>query len=190
MEIWKNIPWFNTYQISNLWNIKSFKNNKWGLNKYWKILKLTRINKIYKWLDIIDKNNNRKILRVHRLVLYVFKWLDIKNKKLHWLHKCEKLCEKWFLDNSLENLFIWTHKDNMKDRDKKWRYISWMKGQIWKKCKNSKKIIQKDLNNNFIKKWDSMKNVFRELWINNKNISLVCLWKRKTAWWYKWEYNW
>lgn len=53
---------------------------------------------------------------------------------------------------------------------------------------SSVKINQYDLQGKFIKEWDCMKDVQRELNIYYTNISACCMKKRKTAGGYAWEY--
>ena len=52
-----------------------------------------------------------------------------------------------------------------------------------------KQINQYDLNNNFIKKWDSIANIERELNISGSLISRVCRGKRKTTKGYIFKYS-
>lgn len=54
---------------------------------------------------------------------------------------------------------------------------------------HKKKVIQRDLEGNFIKEWDSTISIERELGFRNSNISSVCLGKSKTGYGYKWEYK-
>lgn len=60
---------------------------------------------------------------------------------------------------------------------------------IGKENPTSKKIIQFDLCNNSIKKWDCIKEASKKLNIKDSNISLVCKGKRKTAGGYIWKYE-
>lgn len=53
---------------------------------------------------------------------------------------------------------------------------------------NAKKIIQKDLNDNVVKVWNSMEEVGKEFNISPTNISACCRGKQKTAKGFKWEY--
>lgn len=55
-------------------------------------------------------------------------------------------------------------------------------------CPNSIKVNQYDLQNNFIKQWDSLRDVQRELNIFAVGISRCCKGKQKTAGNYKWRY--
>lgn len=60
--------------------------------------------------------------------------------------------------------------------------------ELIKKSK-SKTVFQYDLNFNFIKEWDSLIEVERQIGINHRNISQVCNGKRKTAGGYIWSYE-
>lgn len=100
MEIFKDVPWWNwSYQVSNLWKVKSFKHNaKWRLLKY----------KPHLWwykLVSFSENNKQTTFSIHRLVMLTFvwerpKWLDINHK--NWIKH----------DNRLENLEYCTRSEN------------------------------------------------------------------------------
>lgn len=53
---------------------------------------------------------------------------------------------------------------------------------------NSRAVNQYDKDGNFIKKWESMTEVYNKLNISVGNISMVCQKKQLTAGGYKWEY--
>lgn len=57
------------------------------------------------------------------------------------------------------------------------------------KKRNSKKIIQYDIKNNFIKEWECIMEVQRQLGINNANICQCCKGNYKTAGGYIWKYK-
>ena len=121
MEIWKDIVWYEwRYKVSNKWNIKSISLFTWKE----KILKERDSWRWYKriWLS---RNWSRKQCSIHRLVAQAFLWLDMDAQKdwHHWICVCHKNDIKH--DNRVENLFIWTHRDNMIDCINKWR--SWLK---------------------------------------------------------------
>lgn len=177
MEIWKDIPWYEGfYQASTLSKIRSLPRRK--LHSTWKkyfikkgkILNDRRSNIIYKEV-ILYKDWRKRNFRVHRLVASCFLWLNLEDTKMLVCHKKEKLDEKWFLDNSKDNLFLGNHKDNSQDRDRKWRFIAW----------NTIKIAQYSLEWIFIKNWDSINST----WISH--IREVIDWKRKTAWGFIWK---
>lgn len=168
-EIWKDIPWYESlYQVSTYGNIKSLINCRWWFRE--KILKGTKIFwYTYIWLR---NNNSKKIFRSHRLVAQAFLWLDINNKKILVCHKDDNI-----ENNKIDNLFLWTHQDNMDDMKNKWR------GRKWKN------ILQFTKQWEFIKEWDSATFIERVLLISHSNIHLCCIWKRKTAWWFIWKYS-
>lgn len=174
-EIFKDIPWYSwKYQISNIWNIKSL--------HHWKerILK-TRHNLNRWWYTLVDLRKwefEKKTFRVSRLVAEAFLWLDISNIKLLVCHKDDNP-----LNNSSDNLFIWTQKDNMLDCSTKWRTaFLWVK---WKEHPASKRIWLLDGKWNISKIWDSIRDASNELWLNEKRVSEVAKWVIKNTKWFK-----
>lgn len=136
METWRKVLWYeNFYEVSNLWKVRWFdrvdlvySERRWVYHRFrkWKELCPTMGDgyprvALCNWKDI-------KYFRVSRLVLSAFKWLDISDLKSLACH---------FDDNPsnsrLDNLFIGTHSDNMKDMISKGR--SYRK---WEKWRNSK----------------------------------------------------
>jgi hypothetical protein len=128
-EIWKDITWYEwKYQVSNLWNLKSLWRIreyylKWKKIKYLQPLKILKLND-FNWYKSIElsKTKRRNKYYVHRLVAQAFLWLDISDKKTLVCHKDDNR-----KNNKVENLFLWTHKDNMQDMIKKWRNKGWRK---------------------------------------------------------------
>ena len=183
-EIWKDIPWYEwVYQVSNLGDIKSFKYSKWVILKPYNC-------KWYLKIDLI-KNWKRKSASVHRLVWLIF-IPNIKNKETinhkNWIKA----------DNRLENLEWNTKSENMQHAWDNW--LKTAKGNHFssknnpsklkkgEKHFNNKKVKQLDLNWNLIKLWDSITEAWKYFWFTHSAISWACRWKRKTSWWYKWEY--
>jgi hypothetical protein len=170
IEEWKQVVWYEgLYEVSNLWRIKSIKNNKW---KYRELILKFWTNKWYYnvWLTI---NNKQKRYQVHRIVWLVFLWLSIENTKICVCHKNDIRN-----DNTVENLFLGTHKDNIQDMYRKWRrWINWMKWKLWKLNHKSRSILQYSKNLEFIKEFWSIREAERELWISRTNILYNCQWK-------------
>lgn len=175
MEIWKDIILNNkNYSVSNYWNFKSL-----NYKRTWKekILKLYDNWKWYKYISIWKK------YYIHRLVAIYF--LDnIENKK-------EINHKDWNKSNNHIDNLEWTSKsENEKHKYKVLWYngVRWMLWKIWELCKISKKINQYDLNNNFIKQWDSWMTIQRELWFYRWNIATACRMWWKKSYWFIWKY--
>jgi len=162
---------FNEIRSIKFWNTKILKS---FLNKYWHI----SVN-LFKWW--IGKH-----ITISRIVWITYLWLHINTTETHCLHKDETLDSEWRLNNNPDNLFLGTHKDNMRDRDNKWR--SPMKGRLWKDSPFSKKVNQYSLEWEFIKTWNSMIDIKKELWIRNCSIWRVANWQRNFAGWFIWKF--
>lgn len=174
LEIWKDIPWFKDYQASNLGNVKSLKR--------WKE-KIRIIQHHRNWYCYINLFNwKTKSYLLHRLVIKSFLWENI----LEVNHK------DWNKDNNkLENLEYCTRLQNCRHKFDILKHRSPNLGKFWKDNPTSKKVNQYTKQWEFIKSWDSITDVTKELNINPSQISSCCL-KIKSylsAWWYKWEFK-
>ena len=163
IEIWKDIEWHEwKYQVSSVWNIKSLKFGK------------ERIMKCKIWINnYCGIYLSYKYYYIHRLVAQEFLWLDINNKKICVCHKDDNP-----INNNVDNLFLWTHKENTQDMMKKWR------GR-----KRSMKIIQYSRQWEFIKEWSSIIEASKYLWIPSWNICYCCQGRFKIIWWFIWKYS-
>ena len=184
MEIWKDIEWYEwKYQVSNLWNVKSL-----NYRKTWKE-KLLKLNKDKDWYSVcsIYINWKVKILKCHRLVARAF--IPNPESKKEVNHK------NWIKDdNRIENLIWNTRSENMLHSYNILNNNSWFKKNRTISLKkynwtpNIKKVNQYDLDWNFIKTWDCIMDIQRELSVFSSNIVNVCRWINKTSWWYIWKY--
>lgn len=180
MEIWKDINWYWwQYQISNLWKVKSFKSWKEKIMKLW-------IWKRWHTYIILSLNWIRSLISTHRLVAIHFIQNPLNLPCA--CHKIEELDENWALYNWEDNLFWGTQKDNMQDCALKWRASKFHKWKFWKYHPTSRKINQYTKEGVFIKTWDSMMDVQRELWIDQSSICKTCNWKEKSSGWFIWKY--
>lgn len=190
-EIWKPIigyEWF--YEISNLWRVKSL-----NYLRTWKEKLLLNSKSREKLYVSFYLNWIKKTFLVSRLVAIHFIPNPLNLPCV--LHKDETLDERWVLYDWSGNLWWWTHKDNSQDMFKKWRsnnifiynHPRSMLWKFWKDHNRSKKINQYKLDWTLIKTWDSWMDIYRTIWINNKNISLCCKWIRNKVWWFIWRYT-
>ena len=179
MEEWKDIPNYEgLYQISNLGRIKSLEKmlkNKNGYRKSEeKILIPQRRKNGYLKVELY-KNGQRKTFMIHRLVGEAF------------VFKPENKCEINHKDGNKENCCVsnleWiTHSENMQHAVEK--------GLVLKGGNNdrAKKINQYDLQNNYIRTWECLRETERILKIHSSNISKCCKGKVKSAGGYIWRY--
>lgn len=162
-EIWKDIPWSEWhYKVSSLWSVKSIKFSKE------KILKYRNTWNGYFCVDIVNWDKKEK-WKIHRLICELFLWkIDWKNEVNHknWIKS----------DNRVENLEWCTRGENNIDSIKNRR-------------DNSNKrlpVIQKDIEWNFIKKWNTPTEAWKYLNINIPSIFSCLAWRQKTCWWFLW----
>ena len=176
LEIWKDIVWYEwLYQISNLWNVKSF---KWDKNKNMKLI----INK-YWYVFVKLSNINYKAFKIHRLVAQAF--IPNLENKPQVNHK------DWNKQNNcVENLEWCSQSENNlhKYRILKTKPTYWNKWNILWKNPISKKVNQYDLDWNFIKTWDCIKEASLITNIASQSISQVCMNKRNRAGKFIWKY--
>lgn len=173
-EIWKDIKWYEWYQISNLWNIKCL-NYKKTLKE--KLLKCVFNKNWYVYISLY-KNSLTKTYRVHRLVAKAFIPNPENKPQVNHIDWNKK-------NNCVENLEWITASENQKHSYIKLfrkRNINFNWSIYWKK------VNQYDLNWNLLKVWSSICKIENELNITKWNISKCCKSKRKTAWWFNWKY--
>lgn len=129
----------------------------------------------------LSLNGKSKTCRVHRLVAKTFIPNPNNYPVINHIDGNKD-------NNSSNNLEWCTQKHNIIQSFKNGQQKPTWKGKKGKLNHLSKKINQYDLNGNFIKQWDSMRDVERELNIVPINISRCCRNIRNKAGGYKWEY--
>lgn len=173
-EIWKDIPNYEgLYQASNLGRIRSLDREQYvgSKNQYCKFNYTRKLkSKIIKpkttkdnYYEVtLTKNNEKKFIRVHRLIAMTF----IPNPNNYPV--INHINYNRF-DNRVENL--------------EWCTV-WYNNRYSK----AKKVAQFDKNYNLIKVWNCMSDVYRELGIPVTNLSKCCHNKKLTAKTYYWRY--
>lgn len=160
-EIWKTVKNFEDYQVSNTGKVRSCKRNK---------IKEMAQDKRYGYMRItLRKKGKSKHYQVHRLIA------------------------ETFIDNPL-NLKEVNHKNGIKD-DNNVENLEWCsRSENEKHCyRNNPElhktsiVYQYDLQNRFIKEWNSIKEAQETLKINN--VSACCRGVRKKAGGYIWKYK-
>ena len=162
-EIYKDIQGYeDKYQISNLGNVYSLITNK--------ILKPRLTLDGYYQVDLC-KNGVKKHLYIHRLVAQSF----LDNPKNYKIvnHKDENS-----MNNIVSNL-EWCNSTYNNNYGNCKRKISEA---------NSIKINQYDMDGNFIKQWNSMKEASETLKLSRGNICLCCEGIRNKTGGYRWRY--
>lgn len=189
IEEYKDIIWYEwLYQVSNLWNVKSL-NYRW----YWKeqVLKYNVNKGWYKYI-VLCKDKKTQTSYIHKLVSNAFlekkenliinhkDWNKLNNyiDNLEWSTYGENLKHAW--DNGLRKITGNNHF--IKNHPKTWKW------KFGKDNPSSKKVNQYEIDWTFIQTWHCLRDIQRELWIFQSQITWVCQWRRNTAKWFKWEY--
>ena len=179
-EKWKDIKGYEgLYKVSNLGNIKS-------LNKNVKIKSKNQYNN-FEYQMIYKEKILKPILKSNGYLSICL--IKGKSKKVYYIHK---LVAQTFIHNPSNYKYI-NHKDENKTNNNV-NNLEWCSakyncnyGNRNKKIINKLniKILQYDLDGNFIKQWDSMKEATKKL--NIRNISQVVNGKRNKAGGYIWK---
>lgn len=184
-EIWVNAKTFKEdytgeYIVSNNGRCFSLKRNKF----------IGRWNKNGYWMVSLSKNNKAEILMIGRLMLISFEkpipehLKDLPTNKLQCMH-----LDGNSKNNMLEN-FAWGNaKENNNEIKTIIRRSISHKGKIGKECQNSKPVLQYTKDGEFVREWDCLTDVERELGIFQSNISHCCSGKRKSSGGFIWKYR-
>lgn len=183
IEVWKDIPNYEgLYQASNLGRIKSL--DRYVISKDYKSFRKGKIKKPsvhennYLYVILSNKSVEKHKL-VHRLIAETF--LDNPNN-----YSVVNHINGNKQDNKVENLEWCNHQQNSQ---KAWEMGLYPKKKEKTHSTKKVKVIQKDLQGNIIKIWDSITEVNKKLKINTTQISNCIKNKKyfKTAGGYKWE---
>ena len=169
-EIWKDVKDYEgLYQVSNKGKIKSLRRKTTFVykrggqhtisEKYIKLFK----NKYGYLKCYLYKSGKREIFQLHRIVAEAF----IPNP---------------------DNLPQVNHKDENKSNNNI-NNLEWCTNKYNAEYSKNKAIIQYDKNSNKITEWRSQLKASKKTGISNKDISLCCRGKRKTAGGYIWKFK-
>lgn len=176
-EIWKDIYFVDKgivydyrglYQVSTTGEVKSL---NYRNTKKEKILKKSKRNKYF--CVALIKDRQKKLFSIHRLVAFMF--IPNPKDKPCINHKNENT-----LYNYVENLEWCTYEYN--------NNYGTHKEKVGKS--HWKKVNQYDKQGNFIKQWESLVSIEKELNFDHRNVSACCRQKygRPTAYNYIWRY--
>lgn len=183
-EVRKDIVWYEwLYQVSNFWNIKSLPRNR--SNWRWYFLSKEKIlsNKENKciWYPIVvlcDRSWNKRYITIHSIVANAF-IPNIKHKKTinhkNWIRN----------DNRVENLEWNTYSENIKHSYEKLNRIGSAKWKVLEKSHHKTEVIQQSLSWKQLNIRWCIKSASMALWIWYKWIVNNCIWRAKSAWWYR-----
>lgn len=194
-EVWRDVKDYEgLYQVSNMGNVKSldrvviYNTGQRHIHKSKPII--PSVVKGYLRISL-SKQNVIKNIFIHRLVADAF--IPNPDNKPQVDH-----INTDTTDNRIENLRWVTSKENNLNDITRQHKSEAFKGEkcYWhhKKGKihpSSKSILQYDLEGNFIKEWNSINAIERDLGICRSTVSNCCLGKshHKTAGGYVWEYK-
>ena len=155
------------YQVSNLGRIKSLARKRKGTTNTKDIIMKSCNKNGYNVVNLW-KSNKKKTLKVHRLVAEAFIPNPHKKPYVNHLNAIRN-------DNNMNNLEWCTQKENILYA---YRISS----------RQTRRIEQYDLKNNFIRSWSSIKDASNKLKISDGHICSCCKGKRKSAGGFIWKY--
>ena len=169
-EVWRNCKYYEeNYQVSSYGRVWSVRNQR--------CLKPQKHNKGYLNIVLTAKNGKAKQEYIHRLVALTF--IDNPDNKPTVNHKDENK-----QNNHVDNLEWATYAENNAHNDRLIR-----QGETFKvNGKTSKKVNQFDLDGNFIKQFNSIREAERSFGVSGTNIFRVCKGQYKQSLGYIWKY--
>lgn len=181
-------------KLRNIFNwikTRCSENYKWRSSKYyfekWIRCEWDNFEEFYKdmlpnykdWLSIDRKNSNWNYSKNN------CRWADINTQNnnrwnniiVDWVPLAE-FCR-------INNVDYW----NTYNKYKKWYWVEDLKKWVFlKRGRKWKKILQYDLQWNFIKEWDSTTEIKLNLWFHWSAIISCCNWKYKQSRWFIWKF--
>ena len=164
MEEWRPVEGYEYYEVSNLGRVRSWINNKWKRRNTPKILPLHRLTKGYLGVSLSSAPNVSKTIKVHRLVAKAF--IPNPDNLPMVNHKDENKT-----NNCVSNLEWCTNKYNLSYGTARQRIFETIERNGGYKVRP---IIQKDLEGNIVKEWNSATEAARELGIDCSKVLVAC----------------
>lgn len=186
-ESWKDIQGFEgLYQISNFGRVKSlpfWHNNRFGGFMTSEQLINGRIDKKGYRYVALGKKDKVMEFKVHRLVAIHFIPNPYNYPQVN--HRDENKT-----NNHVSNLKWCNNQYNANYGTRTDRIIvaRGQKRKVRHPDMRKRKVLQYDLDGNFVRCWECAKDVKKELGIDNGNIGKCCMGKKSKAGGYKWKY--
>ena len=189
-EIWRDIKGYEGYyQVSNLGKVRSLDRyivNKKGERKHFTEKYLAQVSRRDYLGVTLSKNNKSKMFSTHILVAETFIPNPENKPEINHIDGNKQ-------NNKVDNLEWCTRSENElhayknglanpSDRQKQ-------AAKKYAKENYSKKVVQYSLNGEFIKEWNSMHDVWRELGIRPSYICRCCKGLRRQTCGYIWKYK-
>lgn len=174
-EIWRDIEGYEgLYQVSNMGRVKSLSKNIYYKNgridKQQEIMMSQLLNPKYLFVNL-RKNKKYKMFYIHRLVARAFIPNPDDKPQVNHINEIKT-------DNRVENLeWVTAEENNNHGTHNK---------NVAKSL--SKKVLQYDLNGNFIKEWESTQKIGRNGY-SQGNVAACCRGERRTHKGYIWKYK-
>jgi hypothetical protein len=179
-EIWKDVIGFEgKYKVSNLGNILSLNYKR---SKKSRILSPILSNSGYFGINIGTGREDVCFKLIHRLVAIAFLPNPDNLPAVNHIDSNRQ-------NNNLENLEWCTIAYNNQHSYDNTDRASAMKGVIGKNHPLSVSVLQYDILGNFIKEWDCLRDIERELGYNHSLVSACCRGKCEYAYGFIWRYK-
>ena len=170
VEIWVVVPEYEDYQVSSFGRVKSIKFGK-------EIILKSRLATNGYLSVILYKGSKPKTIRVHRLVWSSFNGPIPDGYEINHIDENKQ-------NNRLDNLNLMTRRENVK-----WGSGVERRAAACTNGKNSKPVLQFDLEGTFIREWPSTMEIQRQTGYANNNIGACCSGKYKQAYGSIWKYK-
>lgn len=118
----REVKWYEWfYDVSNYGRVRTYRKTTNWTREVWEHTKLLNPRKkkqttTYACVTLFHTHKRKRHFKINRLVAQAFLWLDYNDKYTLVCHRDDN-----GMNNHVDNLFLWTHKDNTQDSIRKWR---------------------------------------------------------------------